>query len=811
MKARLVRQNFHGTLLRTTAISASVATALCALPQSYVLAQAANPSLIAASQTYAFNIPAQPLPQALNEFGRKTGLTVIFTEKGIGAITSQPVQQRLTASQALSALLGGTGVTYRFTNARTVTIERPLASNDFMANAGDSLQLDMIDVHGGESAYGPVTGYRATRTATATKTDTPLRDVPQSIQIVPRDLITDRQETSLTGAVETVSGVRQSSTAGNRAETFLIRGFSTPSYAIDGVMLNPTGDRPETFLDLANVERVEVLKGPASAIYGRGQPGGLINIVTKRPTDTYTGELNNQIGSFSFGRVEGTMSGPVTADKTLSMRVTGAGQTQSGFRFIGTRSDRQFGSLALRYAPLEATEINFSYDHTAQQLPFDRGLIVSADNKVDLPRDRVLVETWSRSWAYKDRLNLRAEHKATDWLSLRAVVRYDEAKVQDTGIDFRDLQSNGRTLTRRYTDRIEHSRNFDTQLEGLLKFDTGWINHNTLVGFEYSNAQMDFISSRANIASIDIYNPVYGAVRPAATLNSDYVNTIRMASGYVQDQITFSPQWKMMAGLRYDTVAQEGVQNVGAGDPNYYGNALTGRVGIVYQPIEPISIYASFSQSFVPQSGITINGGALGPEKGDQIEVGIKADLIPDQLSLTASLFNINKRNVATSDPNNPNADYQLQTGRQQVRGGEVDVTGTVLPGWQVVASFSYLDARIAEDETLQVGNRLTGVPTLSGAFWTTYDFQTAMLKGFRIGGGVFAAGARDGDLNNSFSVGGYARLDGMIGYRVNDNLEFSITGRNLTDTNYIATPVSRTENHPGAPRSFMASLRARF
>jgi len=703
-------------MLGTAAISASFATILPAGFASSAWAQATSKPFATGTQTYAFDIPAEPLPLALNDFGKKTGLNVIFTERGLGEIVSRPVHQTLSATQALAALLSGTGVTYRFTNARTVTIDRSLASRDFMANAaGDALQLDTIDVQGGESAYGPVTGYRATRTATATKTDTPLRDVPQSIQVVPRELITDRQETSLTGAVETVSSVRQNSTSGNRAETFLIRGFNSPAYAIDGVMLNPTGDRPETFLDLANVERVEVLKGPASAIYGRGQPGGLINIVTKRPSDTWTGEINNQIGSFSFGRVEGTMSGPVTADKKLTMRVTGAGQTLAGFRFIGTRSDRQFGSLALRYAPLEATEINFSYDHTAQQLPFDRGLIVTADNKVDLPRDRVLAETWSRVWAYKDRLNLRAEHKATDWLNLRAVVRYDEAKVRDTGIDYRDLQANGRTLTRRYTNRTEHSRNFDTQLEALLKFDTGWINHHTLVGFEYSDAKMDFLSYRANISAIDIYSPRYGALRPTPSLNSDYVNTIRMTSGYLQDQITFSPQWKMMAGLRYDSVAQEGVQNVGSGDPDYYGNALTGRVGVVYQPIEPISLYASFSQSFVPQSGIAMNGGALGPERGEQIEVGIKADLIPDQLSLTASLFNINKKNVATSDPNNPNADYSLQTGRQQVRGGEIDVTGNILPGWQIVTSFSYLDARIAEDETLQVGNRLTGVPTVSG------------------------------------------------------------------------------------------------
>ncbi len=762
-----------------------------------------------------FTISPQPLQNALTLFGEQAGVQVSVNASLLHGLSSMRVNGTMEPQTAIRQLLAGTGLQPHFTSPTTVLVSRPDAATHATgaAAAGDVvLQPIVIDGAFAQTATGPVEGYLATRSMTGTKTDTPLHDIPQSIQIVPRDVIADRQTTSLTEALQVVPAVQQNSTSGNRGETFKVRGFSSPGYAIDGVMLNPTGDRPETFLDLANVERVEVLKGPASALYGRGQPGGLINIVTRQPSDVFEADASAQVGSFGFWRGEGSVSGPLNADGSLTGRLTGALQTEKGFRDERADSDRQFGSGVLRWEPTDATRITLGLDYTRQKLPFDRGLIVTPDNKVSLPRDRFLAEEWSKIDAHKTRVALRAEHDVSNQLTVRGSLSYDDAKVHDTGIDFRDLEEDGRTLNRRYTDRIEDSHNLDAQLEAQLKFDTGAVAHTLLGGVQYTRSQMRFTSYRANIAPIDIFDPVYGAPMTKTKLNSNYVDDIEMASVFLQDQVEFSPQWKALAGLRYDRVWQEMDQKIaGNGDetPDIDEGALTGRLGLVYQPIDPVSLYANYSESFAPQSGMTREREALDPEEGWQIEAGVKVDVIPDRLSFTAALFQITKTNVATSDP--LDSDYSVMTGKQRVRGVELDITGEVTPGWNIIASGAYLDARITEDEDYEVGNRLTGVPVWSGSIWTTYEFQSGKLEGLKIGSGIQAVGAREGDLDNSFSVDGYYRLDAMASYKINDHLELSIIGRNLTDQDYIETPVSRTENHPGAPRSVFASIKTKF
>ncbi|WP_052365531.1 TonB-dependent siderophore receptor [Halotalea alkalilenta] len=764
-------------------------------------------ALQASEARLSFSIPAQPLSDALAAFGRQAGLQVSADAGLVAGVSAAPVDGVMTPGEALDRLLSGTGLAWHRFDGDTVTLSRRPVTEENAA-------LSTLTVVGSRlpSEWAPVDGYRAVSSATATKTNTALRDIPQSIQVIPRELIEDRQVIQLSEAVESVSSVQQASTSGNRAESFRIRGFDAPGYAIDGVMLNPVGDRPETFLDMANVERVEVLKGPASALYGRAQPGGLINIVTRRPSDTFEGDATVQAGSEDFRRAQGSISGPIDAGGELTGRLTGATQREDGFRgSAAARSERQLASLALRWTASEATTFTFGIDHTEQETPFDRGLIVTADNAVSLPRDRFLAESWSRVEARKTRFSFGAEHLANDWLTLRGTVRYDDAKVRDTGIDFRGLEDDGRTLNRRYTDRTEDSTNLVAQFEGIATFDVAGMTHRLLGGVEYAKSRMDFLSYRANIDPIDIYTPVYGAVRPAASLNSDYTEDIELYSIFAQDQIDLSSQWKLLAGLRYDQVRQTMEQRAGSSDPDIDDGSMTGRLGIVYQPITPLSLYASFSQSFSPQSGMAQDGAALIPEEGEQLELGLKADLIADRLSLTSSVFQITKQNVATSDPRNPDADYSLQTGEQRVRGVELDIIGQLTPGWEVVASAAYLDARITEDETLEVGNRLTGVPLWSSSLWSTYEFQSGRLAGLSLGGGITTVGSRKGDLDNSYQVDGYQRLDATLGYPLSEHVELSLTAKNLTDEEYIATPVSRTENHPGAPRSLIMAVRASF
>ncbi|GGF75137.1 ligand-gated channel [Azorhizobium oxalatiphilum] len=801
---RGINRGVHGRFLAALMLGSALSIGLVpgVLPAHDATAQAAR--------THAFNIPSQPLNTALRQLAEQSGVQIAYQTSIASGTTAPAVSGTMSAEAALGRLLAGTSLRYSFSGTNTVTILGPRAAADPNFSSDGSLLLSEVTVSG-ETATGPVDGYRATMSATGTGTGTPLRDIPYSVQVVPRDLITDRQTTSLTEALQNVPGVQMDSTAANRGDTYIIRGFQAPAYAIDGIMMGASADRPETFLDLANVERVEVLKGPASALYGQAQPGGVINIVTRQPTNVFEADASAQVGSFGFWRGQSSVSGPLTADGTLTGRVTGAAQTEQGFRGserIATQ--RQFGGTALRWQPNDSTRFTFGLDYTSGEQPYDRGLVVSPGiNKVMLPRDRYLHERWSQVHAEKLRLALGFEHELNDWLKVKANLRYDDGLSRDTGIDLQGLQADGRTMRRRWNDRTEDTRGIDARLEAEAKFNTGSIGHTVLAGFQQTSSEINFINSRGNIASIDIYFPVYGAPMTPLTAAANYIAKINTSSVYVQDQINLTEQWKLLGGLRYDQTTQTTQQFIGSATPDIDEAALTKRFGIVYQPTEALSLYASYAESFTPQSGLTRDNQGLDPEEGEQYEAGVKYDVIPNQLTATLAVFQITKQNVATTDPTD--SDYSVLTGEQRVRGVELDLSGEITPGWRMMASAAYLDAKITQDEDYAVGNRLTGVPEWSGAFWTTYEFRDGPLNKLKVGGGVTLVGVRQGDLDNSFSVGGFYTLDLMASYKLTDNLELSVIGKNITDQNYILAPVTRNENYPGAPMSVLAQIKTTF
>lgn len=677
------------------------------------------------------------------------------------------------------------------------------------AQASDSLSTITVTETRQEQANGPVEGYRAQRSATASRTDAAIKDLPFSVNVVTRDSYQDRGSNQLSETLETVPGARFASSSSGRAEAFQLRGFDSYSYVIDGFPLSPTAGRADAFVDLANVERVEVLKGPASVLYGRGQPGGVINVVTRQPTDEVRFEGRVQAGSDDFYRTEGSISGPINESGTLTGRATLAGQTSQGFRDHPiSDEERELASVALRWRPDALTQFDLSIDHTHQDMPFDRGLPVTADNKVSLPRDRFLAESWSSSEASVTRTTFGVERFANDWLTLRADVRYDDATVEDTGIDSRNLQDDGRTLTRRYTDRREDNTNLDIRLEAVAEFDTAGIGHELLLGTEYVHSELDFQSYRSSIDAIDIYDPVYGANRPAASFNEAFVTTSETYSLYAQDRLELTRQWSLLAGLRYDDLSQRQKRVAEDNPPEISESAWTGQLGVVYQPVEPLSLYASYSESFTPQTGLTRDNQALTPEKGNQYEVGAKWD-VSRNLSVTASVFEIHKEDVATADPLDD--DYSVLTGEQRARGAELQIVGSPTAGLDIEVGGAYTDARVTESNDGQEGNRLGGVPYWSAYAWTNYTLQGGMAKGLELGGGAFYTGSRQGDLDNSYEVDGYTRFDARIGYPLTRHIDVALNLKNLTDEEYILAPVSRRENYPGMPRSVLASIDFRY
>lgn len=775
---------------------------LCMLPMSTVWAAAPAPE----ARTARYAIAAQPLASALAQFARQNHLQLSFDAALAQGKMAPAVSGDLSEDEALARLLGNSGVGWTLTDDRTLLL--------FAQPTSGSLNLAPSTITSNafvEYADGPVQGYRATRSATGTKTDTALRDIPQSIQVVSRQVLDDQQVNNLGDALTNVSSVQRSNSHGGSSESFVIRGFKATTYAVDGMLINPLVSRPEALRDLANVERVEVLKGPASVLYGRGNPGGLINLVTRQPSFTPEAQVKAQAGSWDFYRLEANASGPLDEAKTLAGRMTVAAQTDRGFRDTFRDSKHTYVAPTLRWEPTDSTRVDAGAEYIDQTSPFDRGLIPQ-NGKISMNADRYLHEPWSRDKADKVSVWYRAEHDVNDWLTLRQMTRWDQSHKDRYVVDLRGLGSDGRTLARRATDGDERIRTLDMQLEVIARFATGGLSHTALAGFEYIDGKRNVDSDRASLASIDIFNPVYGALPGPFAFNEKTDYKVESYSFYLQDQVDLSEQWKLIVGARYDDTRQRNSTTDAAYEvtkTNIDPSRVSPRLGLVYQPTDWLALYASYSTSFTPQSDIQRNGSVLDPEEGKQYEIGAKVDVIPDRLSATLSVFEITRENVAAPDPSDDN--YSVQTGEQRVRGIELDVTGTPLEGWEIIGNVSALQAKVTKDTTIDVGNRLEGVPIMSGSIWSSYQLQDGPLRGLGFGAGVIAVGERQGDIDNSYDVSGYARVDASVFYDINENVRVSLNGRNLTDRKYIETVASTDGNYAGAPASAVASLSVKF
>ena len=686
-----------------------------------------------------------------------------------------------------------------------------------VTSTADEVSLSELSVtgtgSGAERAGGPVVGYRATRSATATRTDTPLRDTPQSVQVVLRDVLVDQQDIRLGDALQNVSSVQPGGTIQGRSDTFIIRGFRTQTYAIDGVLLNQAGTFATVTRDLADVERIEVLKGPASVLYGRGEPGGLINIVTRQPTVVPSGDINLQAGSFGFRRVQGSVSSAIEGVEGLAGRVSFGAQSDPTFRNFGGRDNsRTFVAPAFTWNPSPDTRVSFVGEFTRVDNQYDEGL-VARNGRV--PLDNIARYYGAPFSRYNGEANfglLKVEHDLNENITLREVLNaqwggFNFLATRATGLTNRNTQ-----VTRRETAGISTYASVDSQTEVVAKFDLLGFRHTVLTGIEYSNGtRHSYTTQSTNYPSVSFLDPAPDSTIVGLQFQADLKQKNALTGLYVQDQIDLGLGLQLLVGVRYDTGTQYYFNRVPTSrtmPPDQQLSGTSPRVGLLYRPVEPLTLYASYATSFKPQTDNVLNAVNPRPETGELYEIGSRLDLTPD-LTLSAAAFRITRNNVAASDP--VNTGFSVITGQQRSEGVEADLAGQILPGWKVIGAISFLDARITKDTTFAVGNRLVGAPAFSTSLWSTYAFQVGFLLGWNVGAGITYVGRRAGDLNNSYSVGGYARLDAAVFYDFNEHARFSINLRNLTDRRYIEQPFNQFNNLPGAPLSVLATITARL
>ena len=657
----------------------------------------------------------------------------------------------------------------------------------------------------------------------------PLRDVPQSIQVIPEQVIEDQQATGLEEVLENAAGVTFLGNNGGRSFDAAIRGFENVPILRDGFEDLGSFGADSAAPEIVNLERVEILKGPASVLFGQAEPGGLINLVRKKPLAEPYYNLQFQLGNRDFISPSIDLSGPLTEDGRLLYRFNALYRTEESFRDYDSSFDRFFIAPTLAWQIGDRTDLSISLEYAEDKDPADFGIVAFGEGIADIPPERVTNnpdDTQSR-----ENLNVgyTLEHRFSENWQLRNRFRFSSNNFEYDDIlalPFELDESTGE-LTRFFaTQPIENDAySLYTNVRG--NFNTGSLKHNLLFGVDLSRSENRLATRFSNDAefasAIDIFDaePDYFAVpepdeEDIPFFNDSETKTDRLGV-YLQDRIDILDNLIVAAGVRYDTVDQDTTNNLTGEETDRDDDAVTPNVGIVYQPIEPISLFASYSQSFVPNEETDAEGQPLEPETGEGFDLGIKGDIIANRLSGTLAYFNITKQNIATTDPNDPL--NSIATGEQQSQGVDLELSGRIMPGWNIIASYAYIDGEVTEDNDPELlGSRFSGIPEHSASLWTTYELQSKNLQGLGFGAGFNFVGERQGEIPNSFEVDSYFLVNAAVFYR-RDNWQARLNFDNLFDIDYIesvagSTSPAGTRNtgiYPGEPLTVRGSVSVEF
>lgn len=663
-------------------------------------------------------------------------------------------------------------------NPEFTTAEEPTPTEISEADEEDE-EIELV-----VTAQRPNDNYYIPNTTTGTRFEVPLRELPLSIQSVSDKVIEDFQAVRLNELTDFVSGVQTATGYGGLSsnETY-IRGFRQT-----GSLRN--GFRDDGFLsprDVANIERVEYLKGPASILYGAFEPGGVVNTVTEQPLFNPAYEVGATVGSYEFYRPTLDLTGPLTEDESLRYRLNIAYENADSYRdFVENESIFIAPVITWDIGPRTNLAIEFEYQH--YEYVFDRGFR-SEPEFLELPRDRFLGEPdFSFESLNSYSASYRLEHELSDNWKLRngfTALIVDEPQLQE--VNLRPLEADGRTLPRAATRSESTQENLTLQNDFIGEIKTGDIKHQILVGVELSRSKLDFEFFRAPLAPIDIFNPVYGAEPGEFAPNFANDQGANSLGIYAQDLIEVLPNLNILAGVRFDW-SDVFLNDLFTGEEvnNFTESATSPRVGIVYQPTDSTSVYANWARSFNPQFfGRSRTGEAFEAERGEQFEIGVKQEFFDNRLAATLALYEITKSNVLTPDPVDPN--FSVQTGEQTSRGIELDIAGQILPGWDVIASYAHTDAFVSEDNDIPEGEPLSGVPRNSASLWTTYQIQRGDLQGLGFGLGLVFIGDRPVRLPNAIEIPSFVRADASVFYEQN-NWRAALNFKNLSNVNYFET-----------------------
>ncbi|WP_220456397.1 TonB-dependent receptor [Rugamonas brunnea] len=679
------------------------------------------------------------------------------------------------------------------------------------ARADDDMPMQQVTITGTAES-----GYGASHSTTATKTDTALRDTPQAITVVTKELIRDQAMQSMADVIRYVPGVVTAQGEGNR-DTAVFRGnSSTGDFFIDGMR-----DDVQYYRDFYNIDSVEALKGANAMIFGRGGSGGVINRVSKQPEWNYLREASLTLGSWANRRLTADV-GQVVND-SVAVRVNGLYEKSGSFR-DGVSVERSGINPTVGIRAGANTSVVLGYEHFDDDRTADRGIPSYQGKPFDTDPSTFFGNAkLSRAKASVDAFTAVIEHDLGHGATLRNRTRYADYDKFYQNVFPGAVNAAGTSVDIKGYNNATARRNLFNQTDLTFDVRTGALLHKLATGVELGRQVTDnyrntayFPTVGANATSITVptSDPVMTApvtFRQAAS-DADNHGTSTVVSVYVQDQLQLSPQWQAIAGLRYDRFKVDFLNHRNNTTISVTDTPVSPRAGLVYKPVEAVSIYGSYSLAYLPRAGdqlasLTPTNAAFDPEQFKNLELGVKWDVLP-KLAATLAIYRLDRKNVVVADPSDPTKSV-LADG-QRSKGVELGLSGNVGKNWSVMGGYAYQDAKLTADVAATgpyAGAVLAQVPKHSASLWNRYDVSDALGAALGI---IYRSSIYPSTANNVV-LPGFTRFDGALYYTVNRKLQVQLNVENLFDKKYYAAANSNDNISPGSPRAIKLGLNAKF
>ncbi|AIL59621.1 TonB-dependent siderophore receptor [Pseudomonas alkylphenolica] len=757
-------------------------------------------SLVAAEQSglHSYNLPAAPLSSTLNQIASQAGIALTLDPSLANGRTSAPVSGEYSGVGALQAALRGTGLQLQQSSAGTYSL---------VATPEGSLALPETSINATgdyESAWGPATGFTATRSAAGTKTDTPIVEIPRSMTVITREQLDDRQVLNLNDALRYTAGVQSSGYASDpRADWLRVRGFD-PTQFLDGLPL-PKGSFANPKVEPWNLERIAVLRGPASSVYGQTPPGGMLDMVSRRPQAESAHEIEAQTGSNNHRQINFDSTGRIDDEGQFLYRVSGVVR-DSGSPTDHVPDKRYNLAPSLTWNMNEDTSLTFITQFTRDDTGISGQFLPIQGTKLDSPAGDIShhKNLGDPDWEFYDRtyyaLGYAFEHRLNDVWQFRQNLRYTKSDLSFQGINVATMnngfvEADG-TVPRETGIVNEDISQFAVDNNFQADFQTGALSHTLLIGLDHQRSNTNYRWDYGLSDSVppgNVIKPPYGQDFSNVQYFTmyDYNQKTRQTGLYVQDQIALD-NWRLTLGGREDWVhTGTTFHNLGDATSTERDTAFTGNVGLSYVFDNGVTPYISYTESFQPTTGAAVSATqSFKPTEGRQYEVGVKYQPVGSKNLYTAAVYDLRQENVKVAEGN-----LTRQVGELQVRGLELEATTQVTDNLKLIGSYSYTDTEILKGAANEQGNRMALIPRNQATLWADYTWYNGPLDGFGIGGGVRYVGDNYGNTANTdlAHVGSYTVYDASVHYdlgrKINTlkGMTVAVEAKNLFDKDYLA------------------------